>query len=178
MKITPTPLQDAYLITFKPIQDTRGQLYESFRQDQKPPMNVAQINVSWSKKNVLRGLHYQKTPHTQAKRIYVLQGLLLDVIVDLRPSSATYKQHFKTQLSSTKPQALHIPKGFAHGFLALSDVLIKYVMDEVYVPQAQAGIHFQDPELNIPWPLKGLKPTLSEKDKQLPFLSHPPSVNV
>ncbi|MEM7382506.1 MAG: dTDP-4-dehydrorhamnose 3,5-epimerase, partial [Bacteroidota bacterium] len=124
-----------------------------------------------SQKGVLRGLHFQKPPHAQSKLVRVLQGEVLDVVVDIRKESPTFGQHFKTRLSAENNQMLYIPARMAHGFLALEEnSIFLYKCDNYYHPESEAGIAYNDPELNIDWGLPEADITLSDKDKKLPFL--------
>lgn len=153
------------------ITDQRGYFFESFRQDilaeyfEKP---FVQDNISFSKeRGTLRGLHFQTTPHAQAKLVTVLQGEVLDVIVDLRLNSATYGLWESFVLSGEKKSMLFIPQGFAHGFCTrTNDVLFSYKCDAYYMPSADSGIVWNDPTLNIDWQLRE-EPLLSEKDAHL-----------
>ena len=120
---------------------------------------------------VLRGLHYQIDPFSQSKLITVLSGEILDVAVDLRKSSNTFGNHFKIRLSSDDKKSLFIPKGFAHGYLTLSDdTLVCYKVDNYYNRDSQRGISFQDPSLNIDWEYDISNFIISERDKKLPYL--------
>ncbi len=131
-------------------------------------VSFVQDNLSVSAKGTLRGLHFQKGSSSQAKLIQVLSGRVQDVVVDLRPRSATYGRHFSVILDDVDRKQLFIPKGFAHGFLALTDrVLFSYKCDAFYDPEAEAGIRFDDPGLGITWQLPESELILSEKDQAL-----------
>lgn len=131
-------------------------------------VSFVQDNLSVSSKGTLRGLHFQKGRASQAKLIQVLQGKVQDVVVDLRPDSATFGRSFSVVLDDVERKQLFIPKGFAHGFLALTDrVLFSYKCDEFYAPEAEAGIQYNDPELGISWQLPDSELVLSDKDKEL-----------
>jgi dTDP-4-dehydrorhamnose 3,5-epimerase len=120
---------------------------------------------------VLRGLHFQKGAHSQAKLVRVLRGAVLDVAVDLRPASPTFRQHYSIVLSETSNTQLFVPKGFAHGFLVLSDVAdFFYKCDNFYNKESEAGIIYSDPELNIDWHMRPEELIISPKDLQLPSL--------
>ncbi|MCY4418272.1 MAG: dTDP-4-dehydrorhamnose 3,5-epimerase [Cytophagales bacterium] len=162
-----------FLDSIRSFSDRRGRLYECFR-TRHTNINPAQVNISFSNQGVLRGLHYQKFPYQQAKQVHVLQGDILDVVVDLRRDSNSYGRYFKIFLSGREPSLLYIPKGFAHGFLALTDALVQYMMDVPYVSESQSGIFYDDPTLGIDWELKSrkIKPILSEKDKRLSAFSY------
>ncbi|HOD12703.1 MAG TPA: dTDP-4-dehydrorhamnose 3,5-epimerase [Candidatus Omnitrophota bacterium] len=130
---------------------------------------LAQINRSHSRKNVLRGLHYQKQPFAQAKLIQVLAGKIFDVAVDIRRGSPYYGQWAAVTLQAQDHQMLFIPEGFAHGFVALSDeAQIEYYCSDIYSPAHERGIAYHDPQLKIAWPVKD--PVLSPKDTQYPLL--------
>lgn len=135
-------------------------------------MEFVQDNQSYSQKGVLRGLHFQKPPHAQTKLVCVLAGVVQDVVVDLRKSQPTYGQHYSIELSSLNRKRLLIPKGFAHGFLVLSESAdVLYKCDEYYHPESEGGIIYNDPQLHIDWkrPLNEL--IVSVKDQQHPLLS-------
>ena len=132
-------------------------------------MELVQINHSRSVVGVLRGLHFQKPPHVQAKLVRCLRGEILDVAVDIRPTSASFARHFSVNLSDLNKSMLYVPRGFAHGFVVLSDIAeIEYAVDNPYAPDHEGGIVWNDPELAIRWPIE--RPILSEKDKKLPAL--------
>ncbi|HRI21860.1 MAG TPA: dTDP-4-dehydrorhamnose 3,5-epimerase, partial [Panacibacter sp.] len=128
-------------------------------------------NQSSSSKGVLRGLHFQRGEFAQAKLVRVLQGKVLDVVVDIRKDSATYGKHVALELSDTSHTQLYIPRGFAHGFLVLSErAVFFYKCDNYYNKQAEGGIMYNDPSLQIDWKLPAEELILSDKDKQNPFL--------
>ena len=176
MKITKTSLIGCYIIEPTVFKDDRGLFYESYKkvefEDQLGErVNFVQDNVSASKKGVLRGLHYQKGNHAQAKLIQVLKGEALDVVVDLRKGSKTFGKHFKLMISSTNKKSIFIPKGMAHGFLALTEeVIFSYKCDNYYNYMAEGGIVYNDIELNIDWEISADKAILSKKDLSLPAL--------
>jgi dTDP-4-dehydrorhamnose 3,5-epimerase len=119
------------------------------------PFNVIQINVSKSKKGVIRGLHLQRDPHAQAKYVSVLRGSIYDVAVDLRRNSGTFGRWASYELSEDNDISLFVPRGFAHGFQALEDdTLVLYAVDEYYHPESEFGIRWDDPELEINWPIR------------------------
>jgi len=154
--------------------DDRGYFMETYNQhaftDAGLNMTFVQDNQSMSKKGVLRGLHLQ-TQFPQGKLVRVISGEVYDVGVDLRCGSPTYGQYFGTILSGENKRMLYIPEGFAHGFLVLSDeAVFTYKCTELYHPEFEAGIAWNDPDIGVDWPLDGIEPVLSEKDKKLPFL--------
>ena len=176
MKITKTSLIGCFIIEPTIFKDDRGLFYESYKkvefEDQLGErVNFVQDNVSVSKKGVLRGLHYQKGKHAQAKLIQVLKGEALDVVVDLRKGSKTFGKHFKLIISSMNKKSIFIPKGMAHGFLALTEeVIFSYKCDNYYNYMAEGGIVYNDIDLNIDWEISADKAILSKKDLSLPAL--------
>jgi dTDP-4-dehydrorhamnose 3,5-epimerase len=135
-------------------------------------LNFVQDNQSSSRKGVLRGLHYQVAPYAQSKLVRVLSGVILDVVVDLRTKEKTFGKHFSMELSAENKKQVLIPKGFAHGFITLSDQAeVFYKCDEYYHPEADRGILFSDPALAINWKLGNTDFILSEKDKKHPILA-------
>lgn len=153
--------------------DARGAFFESFSarvmEEAGVRENWVQDNQSRSDKGVLRGLHFQRPPHAQAKLVRVAQGRALDVIVDLRRDSATYGQHLQVELDAQRYNMLYVPVGLAHGFVALEDdTLFLYKCSGYYQPSAEGGILWKDPSLNINWGIED--PTVSAKDQVLPML--------
>jgi len=173
MTFTETKIPGVYIITPKIFADTRGYFFESYNKEEFEKQglfyNFVQDNQSFSRYGTIRGLHFQKGKHAQAKLVRVLSGEVLDVAVDLRPDSATYGQNVSVRLSSENQKQLLIPRGFAHGFSVLSETAVfAYKCDNFYCKEAEAGIRFNDPDLHIDW--------LIEKDKvnALPRdLNHP-----
>jgi dTDP-4-dehydrorhamnose 3,5-epimerase len=168
-------LNDVYLVEPDVFGDNRGYFFECFSEQKFDFLNgtkFVQHNESFSKElNVLRGLHFQQGEFSQAKLVRVIQGKILDVIVDLRPDSSSYGQWESFELSGDNKNLLFVPRGFAHGFLTLTtDVLFHYLCDNYYNKASESGIIWNDPTLNIPWPLSG-EPILSDKDKLLPLFS-------
>ena len=162
------------LITLKVFEDTRGSFMETFESKlfEKKGINfkIAQSNSSNSKKDVLRGLHFQRQPYEQAKLVRCIKGAVLDCAVDIRKGSTTFGKHVLVELSEINKKSLYIPRGFAHGFLVLSDSAeFSYDVDNVYSRDHEGGIIWNDKDLNIKWPVSS--PILSEKDKALPTLS-------
>lgn len=181
MNIINTPLQDVFIIEPNVIKDDRGYFMEAFKEewfkDKLKNKRFVQDNESKSSYGVLRGLHFQKPPFEQAKLIRVVQGKILDVIVDLRRNFLTFGEHQTFILSSENKRQLFIPKGFAHGFVTLSnEAVIHYKVDEVYSPLHESGILWNDTSLQIDWQMNLNDIKLSVKDKNLPefraFVSH------
>ena len=174
MKITETPLKDCYLIEATAFGDERGFFMEAFnKQKLKEELNVEfeieQVNFASSAKNVLRGLHYQDAPYSQTKLVGVTRGAVIDLVVDLRKDSPSYLQHYKVLLDHPSKLFL-VPKGFAHGYLTLSDdTLFYYLVDAPYSPKHEMGILYNDPALNIDWGQQD-SPIVSDKDLNQPTL--------
>ena len=177
MKFTPTNLDGCFLIEPKVINDERGYFMESFnkktfQEGVNQQVHFVQDNQSFSTQGVLRGLHYQRGEHSQAKLVRVLSGEVLDVAVDIRPESATYRQHFSVVLSEQNNKQLFVPRGFAHGFLVLSEsAIFFYKCDNYYNKASEGGIIYNDDSLSIDWHLEKHKLIISEKDEQLPSFS-------
>lgn len=175
MKIETTPLKDCFIIHDTIIKDSRGYFFESFNKRKfKELTNIeidfVQDNQSQSSKGVLRGLHYQKDMYAQAKLVRVLKGKVLDIAVDLRKNSPTFGQHFAVELSEDNNLQFFIPRGFAHGFIVLSDeTVFFYKCDNYYSRDNDTGIKFNDPTLQINWLLKEEEIMVSEKDANLPL---------
>ena len=168
-------IEDVVLIKPKIFEDSRGFFMESYKKSEfiKNGINdeFTQDNHSKSTKDVLRGLHYQINPHAQAKLIRCVKGKIYDVAVDIRPNSKTFGKYVKAELSEENKHMLYIPKGFAHGFLVLTDEAeILYKTSGEYAPNAERGIMWNDKEININWGIN-FEPLLSEKDKIQPKLS-------
>jgi len=172
----PQSIPDVVLIEPNIHGDDRGYFLETFRQDLLEQtigykVNFVQDNESKSTKGVLRGLHYQLSPYTQAKLIRVIEGSVMDVAVDIRKSSPTFGQYVSKELSAQNKHQLFIPHGFAHGFMALTDTAtFVYKVDNYYSPAHERGIFFNDKKLNINWGLSSEVIKISDKDKQLPSL--------
>jgi len=175
MKFKETNIPDLLVVEPTVYDDERGYFYECFNllryKDLNLPYNFVQDNMSWSKKGVLRGLHFQKPPNAQSKLVCVLKGEVLDVVVDIRTSSPTYLQSYKQVLSEENKKQILIPKGFAHGFVVLSeDALFYYKCDAPYHAESDAGIRYDDPQLNIDWQVPENSIITSPKDLLLPTL--------
>jgi len=177
LKFTPQSIHDVVLIEPTIHGDNRGFFIETFRQDlfEKAigyQVNFIQDNESKSIKGVLRGLHYQLPPHTQAKLVRVIEGSVLDVAVDIRKSSPTFGQHVAVELTAENKHQLFVPHGFAHGFVVLSDsATFAYKVDNYYAPEHDRGVAFDDAKLGIDWHLTLEALQLSDKDKAHPDLS-------
>ncbi len=174
-KVTPQSIPDVLLIEPTVYADARGYFKESYNlndfEEFLPGVRFVQDNESKSTRGVLRGLHFQRPPHAQAKLVRVIQGEIFDVAVDLRPDSPWLGQHAAVRLSAENHHQLFIPKGFAHGFIVTSETaIVQYKTDNFYNPESDAGIHAHDTDLSIPWPLSLAEHQLSGKDQLLPFL--------
>lgn len=176
MKVINTRIPEVLIFEPDIIGDHRGYFYESYRQDiieqYIGKVHFVQDNQSKSGFGVLRGLHFQIPPFSQSKLVQCLQGKVLDIAVDIRIGSPTYGVYIPVQLSEANHRQLYIPIGFAHGFVALSELaVLSYKCDNYYNPNADGGLAWNDPEINIDWilPVQDIK--LSEKDKKLPLLS-------
>jgi dTDP-4-dehydrorhamnose 3,5-epimerase len=178
LKFTPQPIPDVILIESTVHGDNRGYFIETFRQDLFEEavgyqVNFIQDNESKSTKGVLRGLHYQLPPYTQAKLVRVIEGSVLDIAVDIRKSSPTFGRHVAVELTANNKHQLFVPHGFAHGFVVLSDsATFAYKADNYYAPEHDRGIAFDDSELVIDWQLPLELLQLSDKDKTHPSLAN------
>ena len=170
-----TKLKGAYIIELEPFTDERGFLARSFcRQEfeaQGIHFTIVQCNISQTiRKGTLRGMHYQSAPYQEAKIVMCTHGAIYDVILDIRPESATYKQWSAVELTADAHRALYIPEGFAHGFQTLEpNTMVNYLMSNYYHRQSSCGINAEDPALNIQWPISSK--LRSEKDEHLPGFS-------
>jgi dTDP-4-dehydrorhamnose 3,5-epimerase len=177
MKVEATKLKDCYIVHDTVFPDSRGYFFESFNQQtfaKLTGLNVSfvQDNQSKSTKGVLRGLHFQQGEHAQAKLVRVLEGSVLDVAVDIRPNSPTFGQHLAMELTAENHIQLFVPRGFAHGFIVLSDeATFFYKCDNFYNKASEGGLMYNDAELNIDWILKEEELILSDKDKINPTLN-------
>lgn len=171
MEYIKTAIEGVYVIEPKVFEDARGYFFEAWKQGEFVAnigkVDFVQDNESKSSFGVLRGLHYQRGEFSQAKLVRVISGRVLDVAVDLRRNSPTFGQHVMVELSGENKRQFFIPRGFAHGFLVLSDeAIFTYKVDNVYAPQAEASILWNDEQLSIDWPLGEDQLLLSEKDKK------------
>ena len=169
MNYIETEIQGVYVLEPRVFQDARGYFMETWNQEDFDKhvgkVTFIQDNESKSSYGVLRGLHYQKGDFSQAKLVRVIKGKVLDVAVDIRKSSPTFGKYVFAELSEENKRQLFIPRGFAHGFLVLSDeAVFTYKVDNVYAPQAEAGIKWNDEDLSIEWPIIPDDIILSEKD--------------
>ena len=178
MKFTPQSIADVMLIEPTIHGDDRGYFIETFRQDLLEEtigykLNFVQDNESKSIKGVLRGLHYQLPPYTQAKLVRVIKGSVLDVAVDIRKSSSTFGHYVAAELTDENKHQLFVPHGFAHGFIVLSDsATFAYKVDNYYAPEHDRGIAFDDEHLKIDWQLSAEELQLSDKDRAHPSLAN------
>ena len=175
-EVIPQSIPEVLLIKPTVYADSRGYFKESFNlndfEEFLPGVKFVQDNESKSSKGVLRGLHFQRAPHAQAKLIRVIQGSIWDVALDIRPESPTFKQYCFVELTAENHLQLFIPRGFAHGFIVTSETaIVQYKTDNFYAPEFDAGIHPHDPDLNINWPLPKEEHLLSSKDMLLPSLA-------
>ena len=176
MKIIKTNIEGLVILEPTVFGDNRGWFMETYSKQTLASLGIdtvfVQDNQSYSsQKGILRGLHFQINPMAQTKLIRCLKGSILDVAVDLRKSSLTYKKWFKIELSADNKKQLYIPKGFAHGFLTLTDeVEVAYKVDEFYSKHHDRSIKYNDPEIGVEWGIDD--PILSDKDKFAPLLKH------
>jgi dTDP-4-dehydrorhamnose 3,5-epimerase len=176
MQLLPTCLADCFVIKPTVFTDNRGYFFECFNENTFRNLagfsvHFVQDNQSYSKYGVLRGLHFQTGENAQAKLVQVVKGKVLDVAVDLRAESATYGRHESVVLSEENKKTFFIPRGFAHGFVVLSEeAIFQYKCDNYYNKQSEGGIHYADPSLSIDWKLPANDLIVSDKDRELPFL--------
>ena len=171
MNYIQTEIDGVWIIEPKVFSDPRGYFMEAFKQQEFDAtigqINFIQDNESKSSFGTLRGLHYQKGDYCQAKLVRVIKGEVLDVAVDLRKSSPTFGKHISVLLSDDNKRQLFIPRVFAHGFLLKSEeAVFTYKVDNIYAPQAEASIIYNDPALGIDWPIADSQLVMSEKDRQ------------
>jgi len=177
MKATETHLKGCYILEPRKFEDERGYFFESFNEKTFNELtgtetHFVQDNQSYSIKDVIRGLHAQTGEYAQAKLVRVLKGEVLDVVVDVRPQSETFGRHFAVKLSEQNNLQLFIPRGFLHGFSVLSEeAVFFYKCDNFYHKDAEQGIIYNSPELNIDWGIEAGKEIVSDKDLLLPSFS-------
>ena len=170
MKIIETAIEDVVIIEPRLFKDERGYFFESFSQrefeEKIRKISFVQDNESKSSYGVLRGLHFQKPPYAQSKLVRVIKGAVLDVAVDIRKGSPTFGKHVAVELTEENHLQLFIPRGFAHGFSVLSqEVIFQYKCDNLYAPQSEGALAWDDSDLNINWRIPTNQIILSEKDK-------------
>ena len=177
MNFNATKIPGVWIIEPKVFRDGRGYFMEAFKQSEFDEhighVDFIQDNESCSFRGVLRGLHYQLAPYSQAKLVRVIKGCVLDVAVDLRKGSPTFAQYVAVELSGENKRQLFVPRGFAHGFLVRSEeAIFTYKVDNIYQPSHERSIRFDDPTIAVAWNLDNLEQiNLSEKDKNAPFLT-------
>ena len=175
MEILTTPIKDLIIIQPRVFTDARGFFCETYNEERYSAMGInthfVQDNQSKSSYGVVRGLHFQHSPHSQAKLVSVTVGKVWDVAVDLRKDSPTFGQWFGVELSDENHRQFFIPRGFAHGFSVLSETAIfSYKCDNLYHPEAEGGLLFNDSDLNIDWKIPTNQAIISEKDTRHPLL--------
>lgn len=175
MEIQETHIAGLKIIKPKVFGDERGYFMESYNKERYQAAGIkndfVQDNEAFSSYGVLRGLHYQLGEFAQAKLVRVIQGEVLDVAVDLRPDSKTYGEHYAIRLSAENKTQFLVPRGFAHGYVVLSETaLFAYKCDNLYQPSHEGGIHYNDPQLNIDWIVATKDLVVSSKDQVLPHL--------
>ena len=177
MEFIPQVVPDILVVEPKVHVDERGYFVETYRQDELEhalgyKVNFVQDNESKSSKGVLRGLHFQLAPHAQSKLVRVIEGAVLDVAVDLRRGSPSFARHVAVELTDNNKKQMFIPRGFAHGFVVLTDtVTLAYKVDNYYSPECDRGLAFDDIDLDIDWRLTRQQLLLSDKDTQQPRLT-------
>lgn len=169
MEVIKTAIEGLVILEPTVFKDSRGYFFESFSQrefqEKVQKINFVQDNESMSSYGVMRGLHFQRPPFAQSKLVRCVQGTVLDVAVDIRKGSPTYGQHVAVELSAENHRQFFIPRGFAHGFVVLSETAIfQYKCDNFYTPEADGGINIKDESLGIDWQIPTNKALLSEKD--------------
>ena len=175
MNVIQTEIPGVVVIEPRVFEDPRGYFFESFSQrdfdSQVREVKFVQDNESKSSYGVLRGLHFQKPPHAQSKLVRVVKGSVLDVAVDIRKGSPTFGKYVAVELSEQNHRQFFIPRGFAHGFVVLTDeVVFQYKCDNFYAPQSEGAVAWNDPDLNIDWKVPADKILLSDKDRRHPLL--------
>lgn len=175
MNVIKTEIEGVVIIEPRIFPDSRGYFFESYNKEvfdrEVAPVDFVQDNESCSTRGVMRGLHFQLPPFTQAKLVRCVRGSVLDVAVDLRKGSPTYGRHVAVELTEENHRQFFIPRGFAHGFAVLSDVAVfQYKCDNYYAPQADGGISIRDLSLGIDWKIDPSQALLSDKDMHHPML--------
>lgn len=175
MKFSPTPLQGAFLVSLEKRSDERGMFARAFCKNEFAAhgidIDIVQSNISLNERaGIVRGMHFQKAPHAEIKLVRCTRGAIFDVIVDIRKDSATYGQWFGAELSEENGLLMVVPKGFAHGYQALTDgATAFYMVSTAYAPSAEGGLRHDDPDIGIKWPLEVTD--VSEKDRCWPLIS-------
>ena len=177
MNLRKTKIEGLLILQPTIFNDKRGYFIESYNQMTVNKLlgniNFLQDNESESSRAVLRGLHFQNPPYAQSKLVRCVKGIVLDVALDLRKKSKTYGHFETTVLSSENKEQLFVPKGFAHGFIVLSEsAILSYKVDNYYNPESESGIIWNDPDLNIDWKINKKEIIVSEKDKSLPTFNN------
>ena len=175
MNVIKTDIEGVLILEPRVFKDARGYFFESYNKEEfdrlVAPVDFVQDNESCSTRGVMRGLHFQRPPHTQAKLVRCVRGEVLDVAVDIREGSPTYGKYVSCLLTEENHRQFFVPRGFAHGFAVLSDVAVfQYKCDNYYAPQADGGISILDESLGIDWGIDIKEAILSEKDKNHPLL--------
>lgn len=171
MEYRETEIKGVFILEPRVFDDERGYFFEAWKREDFErhigPVDFVQDNESKSCRAVLRGLHYQKGEHSQAKLVRVIKGTVLDVAVDMRKGSPTFGKHVMVELSESNKRQFFIPRGFAHGFLVMSpEAIFTYKVDNAYAPQHEASVRFDDPALGIDWPIDPKDAILSDKDRK------------
>ena len=175
MEVINTDIEGVVILKPRIFNDSRGYFFESFNkkefEEKVGKVEFVQDNESKSSRGVMRGLHFQRPPHAQAKLVRCVRGRVLDVAVDIRKGSPTYGQHVAVELTEDNHLQFFIPRGFAHGFAVLSDeAVFQYKCDNYYAPEADGGISIEDKSLGIDWHMDPMLAILSDKDKKHPLL--------
>ncbi len=176
MKITKTDIPDLFIIEPRIFDDERGYFFESYHKTKFKKMGIravfVQDNQARSTYGVIRGLHFQRVPYAQAKLVRVIHGKIFDVAVDLRQNSASYGKWYGIELSAENKKQLFVPRGFAHGYSVISETAeVLYKVDNIYHPEAEGGINYRDPELNIDWKIPDGEEKITVKDEILPKIN-------
>jgi dTDP-4-dehydrorhamnose 3,5-epimerase len=173
MKIVETGIKGLVEIIPTVFPDSRGWFFESYKaeilQKHGVPTQFPQENMSFSQKGVIRGMHFQRSPYAQGKLVTVIKGRVIDVAVDLRKDSDTFRKIYYCELDGDSHKMLMVPEGFAHGFVTLEETIFSYKCTNVYSKPHESGIVWNDPDLKIEWPVAN--PVISDKDNQLPTFS-------